>query len=409
MRSKAGRVAGAVLIGALIGWAADGRAQTARQAPAPAPASSFEDAERALAAGRYEDAETLYRDLARRMPAVAEVHAKLGVTLFQEAKYADAVPELRRALALKPALPNLDALLAMSLSEIGQHADALPGLKRAFARDSDPPLRRLVGLHLQRTYMGLGRDADAVGVALALSKRFPDDPEVLYHTGRLFSNYAYLETLKLQRVAPDSVWTHQAAGEANESQGLWDAAIREYQQVLTAEPTRPGLHFRIGRVLLAQAGQSGNDSGALTARARQQFEQELQRDPTNADAAYELGEIQRRAGELDQAVTSFGAAVHSDPGFPDALIGLARTLTALGRATEAVPLLERATTLDPSSDVGFYLLSQAYGSAGNAAAQQRALDTFRRMRAQKRETGFATGEGHPGVTRQDLPPGARGG
>src|SRR5690349_1923232 len=184
MRSKAGRVV-AVLFATLVGCAVDSHAQTARQAPAPAAASTpgFEDAERALAAGRYEEAEKLYRDLARRMPGVAEVHAKLGVALFQEGKYAEAVPELRRALALKPALPNLDALLAMSLSETGQHKEALPGLKRAFARDSDPPLRRLVGLHLQRTYMGLGRDADAVGVALELSTRFPDDPEVLYHTG----------------------------------------------------------------------------------------------------------------------------------------------------------------------------------------------------------------------------------
>ena len=87
------------------------------------------------------------------------------------------------------------------------------------------------------------------------------------------------------------------------------------EQVLAAAPNRPGLHFRIGRVLLAQAGQAGSDASSLTSRARQQFELELQRDPTNANAAYELGEMQRRAGELEQAVASFGAAVHSDPGF----------------------------------------------------------------------------------------------
>ena len=246
------------------------------------------------------------------------------------------------------------------------------------------------------------------GRRLELTRRYPDDPEVLYHAGRLFSNYAYLQTMKLQRVAPDSVWMHQAAGEANESQGLWDAAIREYGEVLAAAPNRPGLHFRIGRVLLAQASQPGGDAPALTARAREQFELELQRDPTNANAAYELGELQRRAGELEKAVASFGAAVHSDPGFPDALVGLGRTLTTLNRASEAVPLLERATTLDPGSDVAFYLLSQAYGAAGNAVAQQRALETFTKLRAQKRGTG-SIGEGRPDVTKQDLPGVPRGG
>ena len=92
---------------------------------------------------------------------------------------------------------------------------------------------------------------DAVDVALRLSRLYPDDPEVLYHSGRLFANFAYLQTMRLATVAPDSVWLHQAAGEANESQGLYDAAIREYRQVLTAAPRRPGIHFRIGRVLLA--------------------------------------------------------------------------------------------------------------------------------------------------------------
>ena len=62
---------------------------------------------------------------------------------------------------------------------------------------------------------------------------------MLYHAGRLFGNYAYLQMVRLARIAPDSVWLHQAAGEANESQGLLDEAIREYQQVLArrAEPT----------------------------------------------------------------------------------------------------------------------------------------------------------------------------
>jgi tetratricopeptide (TPR) repeat protein len=409
MWAKAGRLLAAVLLGTVVAFAPEVRAQTAHQAETGAAGAAFANAERALAEGRYDEAERLYRDLARQSPDVAEIHAKLGVTYYQEGKYAEAIPALQRALKLKPALPNLDALLAMSQSELGQHAEALPGLKRAFARGGDPALVRAVGLHLQRAYMGLGRDADAVGVALDLSRRYPDDPEVLYHTGRIFSNYAYLQTMRLQRVAPESVWMHQAAGEANESQGFWDAAIREYEQVLAASPNRPGLHFRIGRVLLAQAGQAGSDAPSLTARARQQFELELQRDPTNANAAYELGELQRRAGELEPAVASFGAAVHSDSGFSDALVGLGRTLTTLNRASEAVPLLERATTLDPNSDVAFYLLSQAYGATGNAVGQQRALETFRRLRAQKRGDGPSLGEGRPDVTKQGLPAGPGGG
>ena len=187
----------------------------------------------------------------------------------------------------------------MSLSELGKYEEALPVLTKAFSQSADPVLRRMAGLHLQRTYTGLKRDRDAVDVALRLSSLYPDDPEVLYHSGRLFANFAYLQTMKLATVAPDSVWLHQAAGEANESQGLYDAAIREYRQVLTAAPRRPGIHFRIGRVLLqrskgdASSAEMAGDAG----EARKEFEAELALDPTNANAAYELAEMQRKMPE----------------------------------------------------------------------------------------------------------------
>ena len=118
---------------------------------------------------------------------------------------------------LKPRLPKVDVLLAMSLSELGRYEEALPALTNAFSQSADPVLQRMAGLHLQRIYTGLGRDRDAVDVALRLSRLHPDDPEVLYHSGRLFANFAYLQTMRLAAVAPDSVWLHQAAGEANES------------------------------------------------------------------------------------------------------------------------------------------------------------------------------------------------
>src|ERR1044072_1972384 len=101
---------------------------------------------------------------------------------------------------------------------------------------------------------------------------YPDDPEVLYHSGRLFANFAYLQTMHLATIAPDSVWLHQAAGEANESQGLYDAALREYRQALTLAPNRPGVRFRIGRTLLARSTSSGGSDDA--SEARKAFEAE---------------------------------------------------------------------------------------------------------------------------------------
>ena len=351
----------------------------ARQQPDPAALQQqARDGQRALAEGRYADAQKAYERLRDLTPGTAEVHASLGFIYFQQGMFTEAVPALREAIRLKPGLPKVDALLAMSLSELGKYEEALPAVQKAFSQTADAVLRRMAGLHLQRIYTGLGRDRDAVDVALQLSRLYPDDAEVLYHSSRLFANFAYLQTMKLATVAPDSVWLHQAAGEANESQGLYDAALREYQQVLAAAPRRPGIRFRIGRVLLERAR---NDPASDDGRAaRKSFEDELALDPTNANAAYELAEMHRQAGELEPARTLFAQAVTHYPSFEHALVGLGRTLIALGRPAEALPHLKAALKENIDNEVAHYQAAQAYRALGNSTEQEKALAEFTRVR-----------------------------
>ena len=92
----------------------------ARQQPDPAVLKQHAtEGERALAEGRYPDAEKADKTLRRLSPGTAEVQARLGLIYFQEGKFGDAIAPLREALRLKPGLPKVDALLAMSLSEPG--------------------------------------------------------------------------------------------------------------------------------------------------------------------------------------------------------------------------------------------------------------------------------------------------
>src|SRR6202022_468460 len=128
----------------------------------------------ALPAGRYDDAARAYEKLKELSPATAEVHAKLGLIYFQQRDYTRAVPALRQALKPKPTLPKADVLLAMSLSELGQFKAARPGLQKGFRQTADVWLRRMSGLQLLRAHTGLRQDAQAVEVALALSRAYPD-------------------------------------------------------------------------------------------------------------------------------------------------------------------------------------------------------------------------------------------
>ncbi len=359
-----------------------------------------QEGDKALAERRYDEAAKAYEKIRELAPKTAEVHARLGLIYYQQGRFEQAALALRQAIKLKPALPNADLLLAMSLSELGRYQEALPALQKGFKRVTDPALKRASGLRLQRAYTGLRQDDKAVEVALELTRLYPKDPEVLYHAGRLFANYAYLSTVRLAEVAPDSLWLHLASGEAHESQGRMDVAIREYREALSLQPNRPGVHYRIGRALLARAKQSTDDT-VSEPEALKEFEEELRLDPTNANAAYEAGEIHRKSARLDRAAELFSQAVKYYPDFVEALVALGRTLVSLGKAEQSLAPLAKAVALDAANEVAWFQLAQAQRALGNAAEWQKALAELQRVRDLKRqaEIDFLTRQE---VTKQSL-------
>lgn len=337
--------------------------------------------QKALANGDYAAAERAYEKLRDLEPGIAEVHANLGLIYFEEGKFDQAIPEFEHALKLKPSLAKTEILRAMSLSEINRYREALPGLEKGFHGSFDPEMKRLCGLQLERTYTGLNRDSDAVKVGLELNRLYPNDPEVLYHTGKIFGNFAFLTMQKLAQVAPASVWRHQAAAEAYESQGSNDAAISEYRQVLAVDPRRPGIHYRMGRTLLARSRQS-NAPDDVTAAAKE-FEQELEIDPGKSNAAYELGEIHRNAAEFDEAQKFFELALQYHPDFEAAQLGLAAVLMSVQKPDMALPHLQKAISLNAANEVSWYRLSQVQGMLGHEAEQKKTFAEFQRLRSQK--------------------------
>ena len=358
-----------------------------------------QDAQAAMTARQYANAAETYEKMIKLDPGVAELYSNLGLAYFQEGKFPQAIPVFQKALKLKPGLENPKYFLAMAQSELGHNQQALPDLAEGFNQTHNAMLKRMLGLYLERTYTGLHRDREAVDVALELTRFYPNDPEVLYQTGRLCGNFAYLAMQRLQEVAPDSVWRHLASGDLFESQGDYALAIREYRRVIALEPNRPGIHYRLGRVLL-KAKEADSRAEAL-----KQFGQELNIDPTNARAAYEAGEVYRRSGQFSKALALFTKALTNYPNFEEAHVGLGRVLIHENKPDQAIAHLQKALSLDPEDDVAYFQLAQAYRQLGNAAEQRKALAAFQRIQAERTEhqnklavSSYSGGE----VTQQEL-------
>lgn len=342
-------------------------------------ANYTQDGQQALAQGHLATAQTDFEKLATLEPQVAEVHATLAAICYQQREYEEAIREVRLAQRLKPALPKLDSLLALSLAETGDFTRALSGLEKGFKQTADTELRRMCGLQLLRVYPALRRDSDAVETALALNRFFPDDPEVLYHTGRVFGNEAYVVMMRLHDKAPNSVWMLQAQGEANESQKNYDAAVADFQQVLTMDPRRPGIHYRLGRVYLARFSdqQKAEDRTA----AAHEFAAELEIDPENGNASYELGVLAQEDGNLDEAQKRFDQVLSRFPDFEEALVALGGCYLQMSKPDAAASPLERATRVEPDDEVAWYRLARAERAIGNDDAATKSMAEFRKVHA----------------------------
>ena len=383
-------------------WACGGYCQSSTDAEIE---RYSQEGQKALAEARYPDAERAFEKLRSLEPDVPEIYANLGLIYFQEKKFEQAVPSLRHALKDNPALPKLDTLLAMSLSELGQYQEARPGLEKGFHRSADTAIKRMCGLQLERAYTWLHEDGKAVEVALDLDRLYPDDPEVLYHNAKIFGNSAFLSVQRLAKIAPNSVWRHQAAGEAYESQGSYVQAIDQYQRVIAIDSRRPGIHYRLGRTFLARS----RDAGSTDDRdqAMKEFQKELELDSSNANAAYELGDIYRSSGQLNEAKNAFELALKSHPDFEEAHLGLAVVLMSLSQPGLALSHVQKAIALNHNNPVSWYRLARAEMALGNTAEAQKATAEFRRLQPKSSEhiapqTIFTPDQ----VTKQEVDPSA---
>ena len=121
--------------------------------------------------------------------------------------------------------------------------------------------------------------------------------------------------------------------------GKFDEAATKYRAVLDAEPRNVDARYWLTRTLL----EKGEASEALAA-----IEQGLQWEPEDPVFLQGLGEVRYRMGEIEEARTSFLAALGHDSNLPRARLGLAKVLIGEGRYKSAKFHLQRAYELDPN-------------------------------------------------------------
>ncbi len=131
------------------------------------------------------------------------------------------------------------------------------------------------------------------------------------------------------------LWTFACLGEARSfatGETLWTRVVR-------GEPDNAVALSGLGVAVLDREPQ----------RAQKLFERALAKDPSRHTAAYHLGLLAERAGQLDEALRRYREAARARPSHVGSLTGAARVLAKQGRWEAAVALQEEVMTRWPES------------------------------------------------------------
>jgi tetratricopeptide (TPR) repeat protein len=318
-----------------------------------------------------------FRAIVALDPNNVDAQANLGVLLFFQGRYKEAIPQLRAALKLQPALWKIQSLLGIAEKRTGELSVAATDLDAAFPKLEDQKIRIETGMELVEIYSATGDLDKAAAVLSVLRTIEPTNEAFLYTAYRVYSDLAAESLLSLTLVAPNSAHMHQAMAHELAKHGDTAKAIENYRAALKLDPNLPGLHFELADMLNISA------NAADKAEAETEYKKALEVNPFDEQAECRLADIAARKNDLKAASGWYTKALQLRPDDPDANIGFAKVLMSMGQPQRAQPLLEHAIALDPTSAVAHFRLSTIYRQNGRMDDAKRELAEFAKYKKMK--------------------------
>lgn len=283
--------------------------------------------------GRFDEAESLYRQILETAPRNPDVLNLLGLVAQAKGIHNEAVELFYKAVCEAPTHAPFYFNLALSLDLWDKPHEALdnyrkalkidPGIKEAWnnigtlcqklgqAAEAETAYRRAAALDSEyaEPRVNLARMKKDLSELKALDKRFPHDALSLYFLAD----------------------EHYRAGE-------YDLAAEYATQASANAPTDAEIKILSGLICLAQEN---------TAEARICFQKALALDPRSVPALVNLANLETAAGEYETAEKHYKRALELSPQNLDAHINYADMLYRQKRLPEALEEYRTAVVIDP--------------------------------------------------------------
>ena len=341
-------------------------------------------------AGRFGDAEYVYRKVLKAQPENAHALHLLGLIAHKKGDSASSIQLISKAIHHNPRQRGFFNDLGEVFRTSKQFPKAIQFFQEALKID---PQYAEAHCNLGNAYKETGMpDAamacyqKAVEIKPAYAKPYYNMGIILRESGKLHESVASFQ--KAIKIEPGYAAAYCNMGNAFKNQGETVKAAAAYRRAIKLAPSLKEAHYNLGIVLKFQ----GMLENSLAC-----YEEAIRLDPNYADAHNNMGNVFLDQSRISNAKNSFRRAIKIKPDFIAAHNNLANALKEEYRIEDAIASYRRAIDIEPDNVEALYNLSQIHRfkpEEPELAALERAINQNNTSEEFKGRLLFALGKAH---------------
>jgi tetratricopeptide (TPR) repeat protein len=198
-----------------------------------------------MAAGKFEEAIPIYRELVKALPDNPGPAMNLGLALHMAGKDLEAVRQFQQVLKADPGHLPARLFLGSAYLALKQPGKAVEPLQRVVRSQPNNSEARLM---LGEGLLSLERYQAALPQYEALSKLDPENPKVWSGLGGSFEGLASRSFEEVEKLAPESAYWRVLVAESRAMAEHYGPAFLLYREALAKMPTLRGVHTAIAQI-----------------------------------------------------------------------------------------------------------------------------------------------------------------
>jgi tetratricopeptide (TPR) repeat protein len=295
-------------------------------------------------AGRFQEAEGIYRQILSAQPNHPDAMHLLGVLASQLGRFDVAIELIRQAISVNPQAPSYYCNLGQALLSANRAEEAVRALRGAMnLKPNYPEAENNLGSALQ----ALGQRAEAIRCFKRVIAERPTFAEAYNNLGNVLrEDGQYTQSIDALQQAislkPEYAAAFNGLGSALRADGQLKEAISAFRRALSLKKVYPEALNNLGNAL----HEAGDNEGAISA-----LKEAAAIGQNSAEVRNNLGSVYRDTGRLEEAIEWFDQALALQPKFADAHNNRASSLQALGRIDDAIAGYRAAIDARPNDEV----------------------------------------------------------